>query len=761
MGGGNSPRSYSRSRSRSPVAKYRNGRYRHEHNDRKRSRNSRRSCSRSRSRSRSRSHEREISRYSRNARHDERYPEERISSRHYREHEKPGNHRHTHSADDSESDSSQHNTNDRSEYEVKYKEYEKSYYSRSGNRYGKHQNSHEDREFKKKQDDEKDAFMERRRHQRETICQTGVPEVWCPSPEKPEQDSDEFSPVEKGMDDSEDNDTDSEEERKHRRRKKSKKNKKKKSKKSKKKRKKKYATSDSDSDTSQESESEGMWVEAKRNKPGGEMIIGPLPEVSFETTSSRLDLGKDQKNFYSICCIGSSMVVFHYDHYPFLIQVQFIKLGNGLAVKFPRPRRKFPPARNTIKHDTNIYRKRSNDPVTTRSLSRIQTSGAKIYVYDMPAAFNEDILDCVHTKVRGECIHLQDGGFGKMLWTDNNISYHFTHQFALEPIIHHKLLNSTQRTLNASDADLFYLPYYAGLKCFCHDRYTPGVTAGDLNNKFWEYSLNLPFIKTKPHFMALGKIEREHCSSGCPLLRSAHSKHILYLMIEQEQRRRSRVAFKRDGHEDEVIVVPYPSYAHFTTEDAVPRFNVSRSILVLMCAGVRRTQSFRVKLRQDLQKEENATGRHRGVYFHTRECMEETSRKVIDFMQQSVFCLQPWGDSPTRKSFYDSVLSGCIPVRFLKDVIYPFEDRINYDEFSLFVDKNELETTNTSIVDYLAKVPKERIEKMQDKLRQVAHLLQYGFYGDKGGDDALSMALYEIMQRTTGKKSSFRYIDEY
>ena len=29
---------------------------------------------------------------------------------------------------------------------------------------------------------------------------------------------------------------------------------------------------------------------------------------------------------------------------------------------------------------------------------------------------------------------------------------------------------------------------------------------------------------------------------------------------------------------------------------------------------------------------------------------------------QSVFCLQPPGDSPTRRAFYDSLLFGCIPV---------------------------------------------------------------------------------------------------
>ena len=34
--------------------------------------------------------------------------------------------------------------------------------------------------------------------------------------------------------------------------------------------------------------------------------------------------------------------------------------------------------------------------------------------------------------------------------------------------------------------------------------------------------------------------------------------------------------------------------------------------------------------------------------------------------KQSRFCLEPEGDSPERKSIYDSVLSGCVPVLFSK-----------------------------------------------------------------------------------------------
>lgn len=43
-------------------------------------------------------------------------------------------------------------------------------------------------------------------------------------------------------------------------------------------------------------------------------------------------------------------------------------------------------------------------------------------------------------------------------------------QFSLEVIIHHKLLGSPYRTRNPEKADLFYIPYYAAIACFCLKR---------------------------------------------------------------------------------------------------------------------------------------------------------------------------------------------------------------------------------------------------------------------------------------------------
>ena len=39
-----------------------------------------------------------------------------------------------------------------------------------------------------------------------------------------------------------------------------------------------------------------------------------------------------------------------------------------------------------------------------------------------------------------------------------------------------------------------------------------------------------------------------------------------------------------------------------------------------------------------------------------------SARAVVDANLASVFCLVPPGDTPTRRAFFDALLTGCVPV---------------------------------------------------------------------------------------------------
>ncbi len=107
---------------------------------------------------------------------------------------------------------------------------------------------------------------------------------------------------------------------------------------------------------------------------------------------------------------------------------------------------------------------------------------------------------------------------------------------------------------------------------------------------------------------------------------------------------------------------------------------------------------------------------------------------------------QPAGDSPTRKSFYDSIMCGCIPVIFEKGVRYPFQDIFIYERFTVFIDRNDIELHGKSVEDVLGAYSTEEIYELQKNLALVARYLQYGNYGY--GEDAATLAIRTLLNMT-------------
>ena len=106
---------------------------------------------------------------------------------------------------------------------------------------------------------------------------------------------------------------------------------------------------------------------------------------------------------------------------------------------------------------------------------------------------------------------------------------------------------------------------------------------------------------------------------------------------------------------------------------------------------------------------------------------------------------QPPGDTATRKSFFDSILCGCIPVIFNSKVVYPFMDILDYSTFTILIPEEEILVKNRSIISILKGISKERIESMQDTLRNIAVHFQYGSY--RHGQDAFTLSLKRLVHK--------------
>jgi hypothetical protein len=114
--------------------------------------------------------------------------------------------------------------------------------------------------------------------------------------------------------------------------------------------------------------------------------------------------------------------------------------------------------------------------------------------------------------------------------------------------------------------------------------------------------------------------------------------------------------------------------------------------------------------------------------------------------RNSTFCLEPAGDSPSRKSISDVIALGCIPVFF-----HPAQLKfygINWDGWSAFVSMPRQEFANGSIDlhQYLAAIPKDEVQRMQKSLYENAHKFQTQV--SDNGDDQLSNLLGYLQRKS-------------
>ncbi|XP_066285674.1 uncharacterized protein [Branchiostoma lanceolatum] len=393
----------------------------------------------------------------------------------------------------------------------------------------------------------------------------------------------------------------------------------------------------------------------------------------------------------------------------------------------------------------------------------------KVFVYDLPREFNLDLVDCIQVKNR--CYQLQDYGTGLEFARYGNVSFRSTHMFSLEIILHNKLLSSTYRTLDPEEADMFYIPYYPALASACEPINT--IDNPLLDRELWQFlTVNYPYFEQgKPHMMALGRIEREHADVTGGILKTRESRSVTFVGIEHESDPKTLRFIGRSGLT--MVVAPYPAFGHFLSNNNFGgesklegTLDMPRDVFVLFAGSRRMSHDIRQILSRQLRStskkyDASSSADKRHVWFITQECRDRSwQADLVEWMHHSVFCPQPPGDSPTRKSFYDAVQCGCIPVIFKLDYepMYPFDDVLDYPKFTVKITDEDFFRGKRSIVDILQGIPEAEIAAMQEELRQVTPLLQYSYPPLPETKDAFDMIMKEVgrtkvLGRTRGGRS--------
>ncbi|KAK3248625.1 hypothetical protein CYMTET_41916 [Cymbomonas tetramitiformis] len=110
----------------------------------------------------------------------------------------------------------------------------------------------------------------------------------------------------------------------------------------------------------------------------------------------------------------------------------------------------------------------------------------------------------------------------------------------------------------------------------------------------------------------------------------------------------------------------------------------------------------------------------------------------------ATFCLQPPGDTATRKGIFDSLMVGCIPVIFDEQQLeFQYELHIPSPEaISVLISKEHQD----NIFEYLESIPTERVRALRDAISKMGHSLQYAKEQPLNADpDALDVAISHLL----------------
>ena len=407
--------------------------------------------------------------------------------------------------------------------------------------------------------------------------------------------------------------------------------------------------------------------------------------------------------------------------------------------------------------------------------------GKYIYVHDIPSKFNKDLLKkcgslsnwtdmCELASNFGLGPHLSN--FEKVY---SNTGWFATNQFLLEVIFHSRMKQYNCLTKNSSLASAIFVPYYAGLDVA---RYLWGSSISMRDSGSLEIA---KWLREKPewkkmwgrdHFMVAGRITWDFRRWT-----DKDSEWGTKLMLLPESKNMTMLAIESSPWNSNDFAIPYPTYFHPSKDIEVFQWQnrmrrQKRRILFSFAGGPR--PNLQNSIRNEIIDQCRAARRKCKLL----ECTSGPDKChkpvfVMKMFQGSVFCLQPPGDSLTRRSIFDSILAGCIPVFFHPGsayVQYLWHLPKDYTKYSVLIPAFDIKKGKVSIERTLDNIPRQKVYDMRE---EVVKLIPRVIYADPGSrletlEDAFDVAVKGVLERVEtirkdmreGKNTSFDYAEK-
>ncbi|XAR64402.1 Xylogalacturonan beta-1,3-xylosyltransferase [Bertholletia excelsa] len=187
------------------------------------------------------------------------------------------------------------------------------------------------------------------------------------------------------------------------------------------------------------------------------------------------------------------------------------------------------------------------------------------------------------------------------------------------------------------------------------------------------------------------------------------------------------------------VVAPYVHIVDSFNDDDPPDPYESRTTLLFFQGRtVRKDEGIvRAKLSKILAGYED-------VHYEQSYANGESIKASMRGMRSSKFCLHPAGDTPSSCRLFDAIVNHCVPVIVSNQLELPYEDELNYSQFSIFFSVKEALVPGY-MVKQLRKFPKEKWLKMWTRLKDISHHFEFQYPPKK--EDAINMIWRQVRHK--------------
>ncbi|KAK9675408.1 hypothetical protein RND81_11G005800 [Saponaria officinalis] len=288
------------------------------------------------------------------------------------------------------------------------------------------------------------------------------------------------------------------------------------------------------------------------------------------------------------------------------------------------------------------------------------------------------------------------------------------------------------RVNDGEEADVYFVPFFSSLSFNVYGQnMTDPVTELD---KQLQVDI-LKFLRESKYYQRSGGRDHVipmHHPNAFRFLRDQVNSSIL-IVADFGRSSKNLSNLRKD------VVAPYVHVVDsYTDDDALDPFKSRSTLLFFRGRTVRKDEGIvRAKLAKVLDG-------YKDVHYEESIASEESIKMSTQGMRASKFCLHPAGDTPSSCRLFDAIVSHCVPVIVSDQIELPFEDELDYSEFSLFFSTEDALKPG-HMVEQLRNIPKERWLNMWKKLKNISH--HYEFQYPPKREDGVNMIWRQIRHK--------------